>query len=167
MDSNYEITSDFRELYCPHLHHHYFLAKGHEDFERTVILPSAENDLYDASFPPALNHVLRRTRRPALVAFATTGGFLFTSPNGYQYFDPTQNVYFPAASYRCYGRNIMGYRRQGLRGTIVLVQDRGDGANFAHFTFDWLTRVLLTLDPASLLPILENGGTLGKMGNPP
>jgi capsular polysaccharide biosynthesis protein len=80
------------------------------------------------------------------------GGTLFVGPNQYQYFDLTEGAYYPAASLRAFSRDILKYRRHRLPAPIVLIQDFGNGANFAHFAFDWLTRIMHSLETGIINP---------------
>lgn len=63
-------------------------------------------------------------------------------PNQFQYFDPDNGVYFPAASQRSYSQDVLKYDRRVVHDPVVLIQDKGDGSNFAHFAFDWSTRIM-------------------------
>jgi capsular polysaccharide biosynthesis protein len=158
------IAPAFLEANFPHLAELYFHPCGHDDFDAIEILPSCPNELRCTDLPLPLGHRSSRAGRPAFVAYVARGGTLFVGPNQYQYFDASRGIYYPAASLRAFSRDVLACKRHRLSGPVVLIQDFGDGANFAHFAFDWLTRVMHVLehrlvDPRSCRFVM--GGSLG------
>jgi hypothetical protein len=124
----------------------YFEPASHDSLDSVEILPSSTNELRHGDLPHPLDHRSSRTTRPAFSAYVAQGGMLFVGPNQYQYFDIVRGVYYPAASLRAFSRDVLTYGRHELSGPIVLIQDFGNGSNFAHFAFDWLTRVMHSLE---------------------
>jgi capsular polysaccharide biosynthesis protein len=76
------------------------------------------------------------------VAYRHTGGTLFVGPHQRQYLRDEATSFVQAASSRPLASSILRHERTTTGRPVFLVQDNGDGANFAHFTFDWLTRVM-------------------------
>jgi capsular polysaccharide biosynthesis protein len=159
------IAPGFSREYFPHFAELYFSSASHESFSAVEILPPSPNELCNNDFPPTLGHRSSRTVRPGFSAYVSHGGTLFVGPNQYQYFDSDRDVYYPAASLRAFSRDILKYRRLRLPGTVVLIQDFGNGTNFAHFAFDWLTRVMFSLETGLVdirsCTFIMGGGAIG------
>jgi len=139
---NDELSRVFMAAHFPQLERLYFKAAGHERFSAVEVLPATVNTHQDKTFPHPLNQRSRPAWRAPLTAYVGQGGCLMVGPNQFQYFDPLERVYFPAASLRSYSQDVLRYERLTMRGPVMLIQDYGDGSNFAHFAFDWLTRLM-------------------------
>jgi capsular polysaccharide biosynthesis protein len=141
----------------PQLANRYYDVAGEERFREVEILAPTPNDLREETLPPPLNQRSHRTDRAAFFAYsANTPMDLFVGPHQYQLFDAAAGVQFSGASLRAYSKDIEAYKRTELDRPVVLVQDYGDGGNFAHFAFDWITRVMYSIE-------LELAGTAGCM----
>jgi capsular polysaccharide biosynthesis protein len=73
-------------------------------------------------------------------------------PNQFQYFDRAARQFYPAASLRSYSADILMYEARSVDRPVVLIQDYGDGSNFAHFAFDWLPRIMHAIESGLIDP---------------
>jgi capsular polysaccharide biosynthesis protein len=119
---------------------------GISAFEQVEILPGSPNELRNTDIPPPLNQRSWCVQRPPFSAIVGRGGNLFVAPHQYQYFLASEGCYYPAASLRAFSTDVLKYERRSIDVPVVLIQDRGDGSNFAHFAFDWITRVMHVLE---------------------
>lgn len=138
------IRAAFLREHFPHLSGLYFSPASHLHLEKHEILSDSRNEYASNCLPGAISLASRRPRRPPFFAMIRRGGSLFVGPNQYQYFDGDE--FYPAASLRAYSRAVVRYQHHRIQGQVVLVQDHADGSNFAHFSFDWLTRIMHALE---------------------
>jgi len=117
-----------------------------ERIETYELLAAGANEHFDISMPPPLNMVLHRPQRPAFRAYSMTGATLYVSAAGHQLFDAEQNWFWPSASSRPYSKLVTSVPELPTTDHIVVIQDRFGGDNFAHFLFDWITRLGLFLE---------------------
>ena len=83
------------------------------------------------------------------------------STYGYQYFDKDLGCFWPAASSRAFGSSILRYPGADVDSSVVIIQDKFDAGNFAHFLYDYIPRIIyfceLAMEPLSSLRFLVGG----------
>jgi Glycosyltransferase 61 len=132
--------------FCPG-HADVFFDVGPQDRIKThELMPASANENYDLSLPSPINMVLHRSQRPAFNAYSMSRAKLYVSPAGYQLFDTAQNWFWPSASSRTFSKLVTSVSELPTADHIVIIQDRFGGDNFAHFLFDWITRLGLFLE---------------------
>lgn len=136
------IAEGFLHRFAPEFARAFYDDGPTTDFTRETLVAASPNEWRSTMLPPPLNNRLRIPARPALDALFAERRFLFVSPYGYQYFDPHAGRAWPAASSRSFPRTIEGHRTVPLDSPVVVVQDKFDGANLAHFLYDAIPRVL-------------------------
>lgn len=160
-----ELTERILDHYARDRPDYYFDAGDISAFHAQTILPESHFAFTDDALPNKINQRSSRKTRAALLTFSRNGGELFIAPNGYQYFDRKDRIYWPQASSRSFSEFALDMPYSpALEGCSVLVQDYGDGSNFAHFTFDWLTRIGLLIENGTIDPCRTNfifGGSPG------
>jgi len=146
------IDEGFLQARFPSLTGAYPLAKDHGHFEHVTLLPESENELRYEGLPQPLNQRSWRPTRGEFSAFICRGVSLFAGPHQYALLDAGGEDYYPACSLRIYSKSVKDHPRVQVKGPVVLVQDHGDGSNFAHFTFDWVTRIMHCLESGLVEP---------------
>jgi hypothetical protein len=110
--------------------------------ESLEILPESENDWQRTRLPSPMNMRLRLKKRPAVKIFKTGAQNIFIGPFGYQLFNPKAGTYAPEASSRAFSRAIEAYPSAPVHLPVVIIKDQYDGANFAHYLYDWIPRII-------------------------
>jgi len=132
--------------FCP-AHADVFFDVGPQDLIQVhELIPATANEHRDLSLPSPINMVLHRTQRPAFCAYSMKRTELYVSPAGYQLFNTGQNWYWPSASSRTFSKLVTSTPELPTDDHIIVIQDRFGGDNFAHFLFDWVTRLGLFLE---------------------
>ncbi|MCI4678891.1 glycosyltransferase family 61 protein [Rhodoblastus acidophilus] len=165
-DQDGAFQKTFVELTCPELSELYFTENDTQSFDEKILLEGTENELQCAGAFPTIHYSssLNRARRPPLSLFISDAKSLFVGPYQFEYFDDKNNFFYPAASSRRFSKEVVKYRPEEVDKDVVLIQDSADGANFAHFLFDWMTRLSLLVSKGECGltdPIFIMGGTRG------
>jgi capsular polysaccharide biosynthesis protein len=136
-----ELKGEFLAEFAPSLLTHCYNASD-VDFPRIGLIPESRNEWAFTSLPAPFNLRIGRDTRPAVDIYIGEKRQLFVSQYGYQYFDKSADIYFPLALSRAFSRDIEKYEEVFVQKPVVIVQDRFDGSNFAHFLFDWIPRIV-------------------------
>jgi capsular polysaccharide biosynthesis protein len=139
------LRKEFLDEVAPGLSSKYFSPRPVGEVEKIELLPRTTFEWRDEKFPATLDATLHCMQREAFIAYISRGGTAFLGPSQFQYFFEKERLYQEGATSRPYSDSILQYPRLTLNGDVVLIQDNCSGANFAHFVFDWLTRVLHVL----------------------
>lgn len=137
-----EIRDTFLEQYafCPGAN---YLRRGSPNrFKKTEIFPDSPNQWKTDLVPSTYSHRSHLTERPGMEVLSSSGGSLFVTMFGYQYFSKYTDEYWPEASSRCFGLSDHSYPEMLQDRDIVVIQDQFDGSNFSHFLYDWVPRVI-------------------------
>ena len=111
-----------------------------------ILALASLNDLRHPNDPTPNTMLLGNKFRPELRIYSLGGVELYVDPYRYQLFDKFRKWFIPSASSRSLSRVAIAEATKSIKSTVieknvVIVQDRFPGSNFAHFTFDWITRV--------------------------
>lgn len=163
-DGSWEVKRDILSTYCPQLVPAVYTMRDNTDVERILLLEPTANDLADDNLPLPMNILLRQLSRPCVYAYTSRDASLYVHPFRYQVLSKDQTAMWASGSPRPLSRIAVGRPDlMVLNQDIIILQDRFDCTNFAHFLFDSITRALLlrehmgTLTPA----ILVFGGVPG------
>jgi hypothetical protein len=136
------IAPAFLERFAPRFTGAYYDAGSDAAFERACMLPASRNEWCSTDLPAPLNIRLGQAERPEIAVLFGAGRRLFVSAYGYQWFDPDAGCFWPLAASRALPRSIEGYRHVDVEAPVAVIQDQFDGANFCHFLYDNVPRVL-------------------------
>lgn len=141
LGSHGEVQASILRSLAPDLADAYFTPQQYE-LEAEQLLPESPNQWLDFSLPDPLNLRLKAPIRPSFTLLKTDCRTLFASRYGYMAYDRSRRVYWPDLASRAFDRSVDGYPRVSLDRPLVVAMDQFDGANFSHFLFDTLSRVL-------------------------
>lgn len=110
-----------------------------------LLLPESQNEFFDPSFPKPLSFASRQETRPKLKLYYVEQGAVYIDNCGFQVFNSVLNSFYRTASPFCFSNYIVHTPQKRIDGDAVIVADIFDGGNFAHFLFDWLTRISILL----------------------
>ena len=130
------------ERVAPDLADAYFDSEPAPDFQAFQILSESPNQWHDRSLPDPLNIRLKAATRPRFMLFKSRCRTLYASCYGYLSYDLGRGVCWPVLSSRAYDRSVDRYPRVSIDRPLVVAMDQFDGANFAHFLFDTVSRLL-------------------------
>lgn len=148
------IVPAYLKQLCPAHAEVFFDIGSYDDIAKHELFAESANEHNDMSLPPPINMVLQQSQRPAFRAYAMRDAALYVSPVGYQMFSAEQNCFWPSASSRTFSKLVTTAPVLRIADHIVIVQDRFPGENFAHFLFDWITRLGLFLE-SGLAPVRD------------
>jgi hypothetical protein len=134
--------------FCPGHADVYFDVGPQDRVQVAELFPGGPNELYDLTLPAPINMVSHRQQRPGLRVYRMAGAELYVSPAGYQLFNAAENCYWPSASSRPFSKLVTAAPVLPIADDIIVIQDRFGGDNFAHYLFDWMTRLGLLLESA-------------------
>jgi hypothetical protein len=117
-----------------------------DNVARHELLPGSINEYRDETLPAPMNMVLQRADRPPVSVYSVKGADLYVSPFGYQLIDPDHNWFVPTASSRSFSKLVVSVPTLPISDDVVIIQDRYPAENFAHFLFDWISRLGLFLE---------------------
>ena len=140
-DKYHRVLPQFLRDFCPE-HIDAFYDVGPED--RVTAFPvfgPSENTCRQPALPPLISMVIRHPVRPGFTIYQAAGLDVFVRSHGYQIYSKRQGLFWPSGSSRPFTRAIERAPEQWVGGHIVVIQDRFDGASFAHFLFDYVTRI--------------------------
>lgn len=131
----------------------YYYDKADAELAATTLLPASINECLYQALPRSIAQRSHNPNRPPFIAYRVKEhGSLFVGPYQYQLFDERRGVMFPQVASRPFDRSIERYARIQVNRPAFLVQDPGDGTNFAHFLFDWITRVMHSVTAGIAVP---------------
>ena len=139
---NLEINAALLSGKYPALDGLYFDSAKSEPIDKFELLPASDYEPSNLKFPDGIVQRSSTARRPALISVKLPPSMIFVGPHQFQLFNPNRNVCFPEYSNRIYSRDILNYDRLTTDKRIILVQDYADGSNFAHFLYDWTTKIV-------------------------
>ena len=120
-----------------------FLVPAEEAaFPRHELLPRTANAHRSSELPSTLSRRLHTAHCPSLEMVSGAGVSLFCSPEGFQVFNPADGSFARSGTSRPLSTAVAGVPALTIDRPLVLVQDIFIGANFAHFLFDWVIRVM-------------------------
>ncbi len=131
----------FVRAFCPEHPYDFYEPAPAGRVTAFPILAPSENDCCAPELPRRVNMVIQNRMRPGLTIYQAAGLDVFVRPYGYQIYSKRQGVFWPSGTSRPFTRAIEQAPEQWVAGHIVIVQDRFDAANFAHFLFDYVTRI--------------------------
>jgi hypothetical protein len=105
------------------------------------ILPSSARESHGLPLTNAISSSGRQISRGAFGAYFMTKPDVFVHPYAYQVYDRMRGSCRLAGSPQGLSKIIERSPTRSLRGNLVIAQDWFTGTNFAHFLFDWATRV--------------------------
>jgi Glycosyltransferase 61 len=111
-----------------------------------TIVPESTNEYHDADSLTPNNMLLQREVRPSFRVYGITGVDLYVDPYRYQLVDRFRQWFIPSASSRSLSKVAIARATEiatveDSDKHLVIIQDRFPGSNFAHFLFDWVTRI--------------------------
>lgn len=143
-DDAYGVRRDILAFLCPDLVPALYTARDNAGLEIIPLLAATPNELADDTLPQPMNMLLHRPMRPAVQAYATDDASLYAHPFQYQVFSQDQSAMWVSGSPRALSRLAIG--RPEVVTTdrdVVVLQDRFNCTNFAHFLYDSISRALL------------------------
>jgi capsular polysaccharide biosynthesis protein len=152
LQPDHSLRPEFLAELAPDLLPRYFSPAQPRGLERVTLLAASLNDLRDTGLPAPINLSGHFAERPAFEADIVPGGTIFLGPCQFMYLFEQSREYVADATLRRYGDAVLSHPRLRLKGDAVLVQDAGAGTNFAHFAFDWVTRILHILESGLVDP---------------
>ncbi len=129
------------------------------------LLPPSVNTLVGSALPYPLEKGMASPVRRSLDLYEINGCDIFVTPEGYQVFRASDQVYWPAASTHAYSSEILRSRDRVIDNSVVIVQDIFSGSNFSHFLFDWMPRLSHFLSATSK-PYSSFTFLMGGIGGP-
>jgi hypothetical protein len=144
-----ELNDGFLQIWGGGLPCQYFRRCDKPDVHSLEILNGGKNEWQSEWLPQPFNMRTRQLQRPPFVLFRTEKRQLFVSTYGYQYFDSNEDVYWPQASSRAFGKSILDYPTMDISRPVVVVQDQFDASNFSHFLYDYLPRIIYFCEVSS------------------
>jgi hypothetical protein len=100
------------------------------------------NEFRSARLPLPLCQGLPRQDRPEFNLHHIAADAIFLSPNNFFVMDRASRTYWPLAATRRFPASVAEVVSSAVKGQAVLIQDRGHGANFAHFLLDSMLRLV-------------------------
>jgi len=145
-DPALRIRKEHLEAVCPAYSGAYYDIGPASLVTSLLVLEEGPNEYQDLSLPSPPNNLLGKVRRPALRLHAIDDADLYLHPLCYQVFKERESWFYPSASSRSCSRisleqSLVSAPSLPDTGTTVIIQDRFPGRNFAHFLFDWITRI--------------------------
>ncbi len=136
-----EITRPFFELVLggPYPYHD---VRPLEETRRIKVLEASKNAFQSDQLPGNLSQRMSLPTRLPQSIIETKGHLLYCSDNGYQYFSKELNRSWVGAFSRLHSRCIGDIEILDAPKTVVVAQDCFDGTNIAHFTYDYLPRIM-------------------------
>lgn len=113
--------------------------------EEHVLCEEVPNPHRSDMLPSPISRRLHQPRCPALKYYVGNNLDLFVGPCAFQTIERESGGYVAAASSRPMSSAVFDAPRVAIGRPVVLVQDIFNGYNFAHFLFDWITRVGLLI----------------------
>jgi hypothetical protein len=145
-DVHRRIDPAYLRLLCPQHAQDYYDPCPAEEITTVELFGAFENKFSTFPLPGQITQVSQQRMGQSFLLHAATKAELYVHPFCCQLYRDAQNIFFPSASARSLSRLALQNARKNadeieLNDDLVLVQDRFPGANFAHFLFDWVTRI--------------------------
>lgn len=105
------------------------------------ILPATTNLVDGSDIPASVAMVIQNSSRPAISIYHATGATLFVAPFGVHIYHRRFSTSWPSGATRPFTRKVESAQQDWVPSHLVVIQDRFDQANFAHFLFDAITRI--------------------------
>lgn len=135
------IVPDLLQRFCPDAVGAYFDV-GPDAWVTTIpVFGPSENTWRQPELPRRLSLTIHKRDRPAFAIYQARGVDVFVRPYGHQIYSKQHGLFWPSGGSRPFTRAIMEAPEQWIPGHVVVVQDRFDCGNFAHFLFDYVTRI--------------------------
>jgi Glycosyltransferase 61 len=162
------LKEEYIHIVCEQLRESYYDFWPADLIASFVLLPETINEHHALSLPPQINMVANKRLRPSTLLYSTRGCSLYLHPYCYQAFSEERNWFCPSASNRSLSRVALTNQLKSAEvhrasQDIVIIQDRFPGSNFAHFLFDWVTRIGLICNSGQV----ERRNCLFAMGGAP
>jgi hypothetical protein len=146
IDAAARLKPEYVQIVCPDLTDSFYEVVPPHLVTSQVVLAASVNEHAGLEIPPTINMVAKMARRPPVRIDSASGCELFLHPFCYQMIWREENWFCPAASNRSLSKPALStmITQAEIRETahdLVIIQDRFPGGNFAHFLFDWVTRI--------------------------
>jgi hypothetical protein len=106
-----------------------------------TLLPKSPNEFFDPTFPQALRYCFDRKTREALKLYTVLGAQLYCDGSVYQVYDKRSDSVWATADPFSLSRSIQRAPVTEFDGALYFIGDIFGGSNFAHFLFDYATRI--------------------------
>jgi hypothetical protein len=140
-DQFHRVLPDVLRSFCPDRIDAYFDVAPDDSIATFQVFAPSKNTCCQPDLPRRLSRVIHQRQRPGFSIHRAAGLDVFVRPFGHQIYSRHHGLFWPSGSARPLTRTIANAPERWIPGHIVAVQDRFDTTNFAHFLFDYVTRI--------------------------
>ncbi len=140
-DQFHRVLPDVLRSFCPDKIGAYYAVAPDDSVTTFQVFGPSENTYCQPVLPRRLSRVIHQRQRPSFSIHRAAGLDVFVRPFGHQIYSRHYGLFWPSGSARPLTRTIANAPERWIPGHIVVVQDRFDTTNFAHFLFDYVTRI--------------------------
>ena len=142
-NANWGVDNDILQQFCPEAVSSMFDARSNEAVETAELLEGCPNECMDLAWPTSLAGFMRRPRRPPFRAYSSDDAVAYVHPFRYQVLSRDLDAMWQTASPRSLSRKFLAETASiETDRAVVIIQDRFGFANFCHYLFDGITRIL-------------------------